>query len=357
MPGKADGGVYAVLPGGGDASVDQSMGKHREYGENIVMLTGDCPQENIPVLLVLCQIPGRGWFYHKAIWVVIPGGKRAVLTARVRKPLFGKGEGELVLLEMPQVGQPLAAHNLPWRENVLVEGPDVMFEVVDLDESDATIQVVCAEFFGRRLTMHSLSAGDPSEGIRPRVTESWVLDNKAGPAYSVRAVDLRGNSPGGRPTHLLVTTHECIYDTSPLSAVGGDVDTTTGAYSGYSSQGGGGSGEGGGGAWRGVVTGMAAGGGGRGEGEGESVGGGSSAGGGGALHAYEIPRDWRVYPRVYPSPGWRRTTLASGFRVRGLSINPGAPGFPYLFHPHRSLQVECRFFWLVQLKNLDACGV
>lgn len=45
----------------------------------------------------------RGWFYHKAVWLVLPGGKKVVLTARVHKPLFGPAEGELVLLEMPQV--------------------------------------------------------------------------------------------------------------------------------------------------------------------------------------------------------------------------------------------------------------
>ena len=48
----------------------------------------------------------------------------------------------------------------------------------------------------------------------------------------------------------------------------------------------------------------------------------------------------RMLPRFYPSPGWLRFTLASGFRVRGLSINPGTPGFPYLFHPHRSMEVS-----------------
>ncbi|CAN0146629.1 unnamed protein product, partial [Hapterophycus canaliculatus] len=37
---------------------------------------------------------------------------------------------------------------------------------------------------------------------------------------------------------------------------------------------------------------------------------------------------------------WLRATLASGFRVRGLSINPGTPGFPYVFHPHRSMEVR-----------------
>lgn len=50
------------------------------------------------------RIAPRGWFYHKAVWLVLPGGKKYVLTARVHKPLFGQAEGQLVLLEMPQVG-------------------------------------------------------------------------------------------------------------------------------------------------------------------------------------------------------------------------------------------------------------
>ncbi|CAN0432331.1 unnamed protein product, partial [Hapterophycus canaliculatus] len=92
----------------------------------------------------------RGWFYHKAVWVVLPGGKKVVLTARVTKPIFGQAQGELVLLEMPRVSHdergrklctpgngrnhpaevdhPLSEPNLPWREKVLVRGPDVMFE-------------------------------------------------------------------------------------------------------------------------------------------------------------------------------------------------------------------------------------
>lgn len=48
----------------------------------------------------------------------------------------------------------------------------------------------------------------------------------------------------------------------------------------------------------------------------------------------------RMLPRFYPAPGWLRVTLASGFRVRGISINPGTPGFPYVFHPHRSMEVR-----------------
>ena len=35
---------------------------------------------------------------------------------------------------------------------------------------------------------------------------------------------------------------------------------------------------------------------------------------------------------------WVRTTLASGFKVKRLGINPGAPGFVYTFYPHQSMK-------------------
>ncbi|CAN0456926.1 unnamed protein product, partial [Ectocarpus sp. 8 AP-2014] len=89
------------------------------------------------------------------------------------------------------VDSPLSEQNLPWREKVLVTGPDVMFEVVDLDREDSTVQVICAEFFGGRVTMHSLWGGGQLPGSQPSVTESWVLDDNAGPAYSITAADLR----------------------------------------------------------------------------------------------------------------------------------------------------------------------
>ena len=64
-------------------------------------------------------------------------------------------------------------------------------QVVDLDPTDCTVQVMCAEFFGGRVTMHSLWGGEAKPGSRPSVTESWVLDEDAGPAYSITAADLR----------------------------------------------------------------------------------------------------------------------------------------------------------------------
>jgi hypothetical protein len=90
-----------------------------------------------------------------------------------------------------------------------------------------------------------------------------VLDDNCGPAYSVVAADLTG-AGNGQPTHLLVTSHECLYDHRML----GDVPAPGGLVEGVEE----------------ISVGNRA--------------GGSS--GGGALFAYEIPQKWRVYPRVYP---------------------------------------------------------
>ncbi|CAM9888636.1 unnamed protein product, partial [Scytosiphon promiscuus] len=353
IPGKADGGVYLVVPTAAEEKgfpvAGGGGGGSRLEGDRDRAGAGGGTAAGAAERIVRLTSPKRGWFYHKAVWVVLPGGKKVVLTARVHKPIFGQAQGELVILEMPRVDHPLSEPNLPWRERVLVRGPDVMFEVVDLDPEDSTVQVVCAEFFGGRVTMHSLSGG-----AQPAVTESWVLDENAGPAYSITAVDLRGGSPGGRPTHFLVTTHESSYNSysffagaggfnakpafevgsSSASSVGGRLNGTAADSSarrhssatGFDSAGGGKVGSG-------VVTGGPK------ERRWQRREEGGTSGAGGALLAYEIPEDWRSLPRFYPAPGWLRATLASGFRVRGLSINPGTPGFPYVFHPHRSMEV------------------
>jgi hypothetical protein len=51
--------------------------------------------------------------------------------------------------------QPHPVH-APWVETVLAEGPDVMFEVVDLDPTDDCIEVVAAHFFGEKISVHSI---------------------------------------------------------------------------------------------------------------------------------------------------------------------------------------------------------
>ena len=57
---------------------------------------------------------------------------------------------------------------------------------------------------------------------------------------------------------------------------------------------------------------------------------------GGSLFSYEIPREWKA-----GGYRWRRRTIATGFQVRTWGqLNPGAPGFPYTFHPHKSMEKQ-----------------
>jgi hypothetical protein len=168
MPGRSDGGLYIV----------QEPGRSTEQ-----------------VTRISRQRPG--WFYHKAVWVqdlMGPDARACVLTARATKPFFGQSavsgetlkqwrrkmcsgegngnrrqgtawpdsgfpfsrpddctcsslsccvvsQGELVLLIQPHGPFPLADWSTPWEEMVLVRGPDVMFDVVDLDPTDDIIEV------------------------------------------------------------------------------------------------------------------------------------------------------------------------------------------------------------------------
>eukprot|EP00960_Hanusia_phi_P007913 226850-Hanusia_phi.AAC.3 len=144
----------------------------------------------------------KSWFYHRAVPLHF-GSARGVLTARARKPIlpFQDAEGELVWLEQPDTANPFAEWSLPWREVVLAQGPDVMFEVLDLDPEDETVEVVAAEFFRQRLSFFSIKWDESCKS--PRVVQAEVIDDSLGQAYSVVAADLEGPN-----SHLLVTTHE-----------------------------------------------------------------------------------------------------------------------------------------------------
>jgi len=309
MPGRSDGGLYVVQDPGKPSERVTSLTRHRP-----------------------------GWFYHKATWVDLlgPGGRPCLLTARATKPFFAQTEGELVLLMQPEGPFPLAEWNTPWEEVVLAKGPDVMFDVVDLDESDDVLEVFAAEFFSRRLTLHRLRKGDWRTGRRPRVLTSEVLDDALGPAYSVVLADLKGK---GKPSHVLVSSHECQYEgLGEGGREGGEGGGLASAVAGADLLAGGARFSGPG------LQGMAA----RAamlESSSSSRSSSSSSSSseapteeeenlkGGSLFAYEIPSNWRE--RV----PWKRSTLATGFHVKSWGqINPGAPGFPYVFYPHRSLR-------------------
>jgi hypothetical protein len=266
MPGQDDGAIYVV---------------HKaDTSENVVQRI---------------TRPKNGWFYYRAVHVVIPAADgtplvEGILTARAKKGLYSKGRGELVWLSIPKELQmhkygeerqaarqyrrswqpsvkrpPRRGHHCPengnqlssqtsehdlegyWQEKILAAGPDVMFEVLDFDASDQSIEVVSAHFFGRKISLHSLRYSPQAPHIE--VADSSVLPTSGTP-YGLCLASLTadgqdatqapvthteeecrtptychgGSSHQGEehvtkpaPTHLLVTTHESSLDI--LSAV------------------------------------------------------------------------------------------------------------------------------------------
>ena len=239
----------------------------------------------------------KGWFYHRAVHVKLPTGEEGILTARANKPLLGRGKGELVWLSLPpdldscfptastisdtysadsfpvletEVLQEMTqkirhttmnkkaieiaitptppppkviSSSTPWTEVILAEGPDVMFEVLDLDSSDDCLEVISAHFFGQKLSVHSIKAIPTAPYIeisamktldtigRPyglclatmTPTPSKPKDSREIPSSILPDYSSCDNS---EPTHLLVSTHECSYDfpsayNMALSALGG----------------------------------------------------------------------------------------------------------------------------------------
>ncbi|KAL3801406.1 hypothetical protein HJC23_007016 [Cyclotella cryptica] len=333
VPGKDKGGLYVVRNPGNAVS------------EWRVCLTGVTNLQDV-------FINGEGdWFYHRAIWIDLTGdGRQSILAARAKLPsiLNGNdrsqedrrslGKGQLVWLERPMphscdaatgtpldvdgtVFDPFSARNTPWKLRILDEGPDVMFSVADLDPNDDTVEVIASQFFSKKLSLHSIRIGH-----NPKVTFRRVIDDRCGAAFSSVLADLDGYSTlehtfvqkpivvdsgstvvslgNGDPfSHLLVTSHECSVgqetETSNYSSevmVGEDsnvtaADATTSLHD-------------------------------------------QSKIDGGSLFAYRVPAgkdSWKTQQ-------WKRSVIATGFKVHGqLSnmINPGAPGFCYTFFPTR----------------------
>lgn len=289
------------------------------------------------------------WFYHRAVWVDLTGdGRKSILTARCRVSTalsstdasvdgMASGvtkSGELVWLECPKpdriddtTGVPLDSDGsvfdpfhpkyLPWQAHVLAAGPDVMFCIADLNPQDDTIEVLSSQFFPKTVVLHSIK-----RCRKPHVTFSRVIDEQCGQAFgSVLAnLDLTGTTAGNCRvidsgstveclqqgdsfSHLLVTSHECTF----VDGSGGDTEPKNGSDESVPLES------------KTLLTSPE----------------------GGSLFAYKVPAGknaWKTDP-------WKRSTIASGFKVDGKlnnMINPGAPGFVYTFYPKKSDRVESR---------------
>jgi hypothetical protein len=204
-----------------------------------------------------------------------------------------------------------------------------MFNVVDMDTSDTSIEVIACQFFGKKLTIHSI---DITANTLPKVIYRRIIDDRCGASYASTVAQLLpeeyeiyeidynhdrqqprhvvidcGSSittihPGNTFSHILVTTHECkfieeqpqqqLYDHHRGS------NNNVGSCKSSSIQMG----------WE------------------------TSSTDGGSLFAYQIPKScWKTQE-------WKRSIVATGFKVRGQlgnMINPGAPGFVYTFFAQR----------------------
>jgi hypothetical protein len=197
-------------------------------------------------------------------------------------------------------------------ERVLATGPDVMFNVADLDTNDDTVEVIASQFFDKKVTLHSIR-----RGASPKVTFSRVIDNRCGSAFGCILADLDNRNcaldrqvldsgstvkslqTGDSFSHVLVTSHECNYadkETEEAASHDDNLYQSTSIGKSYS-----------------LV--------------------------GGSLFAYRVPEGegaWKTEP-------WLRTTVATGFKVKPQIwnvINPGAPGFVYTFHA-KKLDAVC----------------
>lgn len=272
----------------GDYSWPNEISSFRDASNQLVILIPDgflMPGQNNGALYAI-RNPGKkkssspvcitaskpGWFYHRAVFIELSNGKKGILTARAKKPLFSEGMGELVWLNMPESSSlheenwwdaSSEGENSAWEETVLVEGPDVMFEVIHNykgieikedrkkeaeeeekeEEKEDCFTVCAAHFFGKKLSIHTLQAMDSKPYVK--IIDSVVMDTVGRPyglclttmpseistassssllAPKLHQVRHRESNTASivapsisyssqpPPTHLLVSTHECSYD-------------------------------------------------------------------------------------------------------------------------------------------------
>lgn len=133
----------------------------------------------------------RGWWYHRIrFWDVDKDGKLDVLTARAYKGLiWGKGAEFVALLA------PNGSNRKVWEEKILFNGPDVFFEIIDV-ENDGEFEVISSQFLNEKLVYH----------YKDKLTDNWIekiIDSSIGAGFDLSIVDL--NQDG--KLEILVTNH------------------------------------------------------------------------------------------------------------------------------------------------------
>jgi hypothetical protein len=163
---------------------------------NVFVITTDPKDVTVKEQVYKISAPKSGYFYHMGVWIDMDGdGRKDYLTARTNAKA---GQGQLVWYQHPAQG----LQQVPWAEQVITQGPDVMFEVHDnIPNYEGKLIVFAAEFFTHRLTVYEVSKGGPTAG---QVLNSKIIDSTLDQAYSVKYVDINGDGKH----QLLVNNHE-----------------------------------------------------------------------------------------------------------------------------------------------------
>eukprot|EP00128_Syssomonas_multiformis_P016799 Colp12_sorted_trinity150504_noHs@11192 len=150
----------------------------------------------------------KNFFYHEVSWIDMnQDGKLDMVAAKAQKGIFGAGSGKLVWYEQPQ-SNPLKNK---WIEHALFDGPDVYYEITDLNK-DGFPELFAAQFFGKSaLTLNWVESGKLSD---PSSWKHRIIDDTLGPVFDLQIVDLNGD---GRP-EILATNHVGKADKSGVFA-------------------------------------------------------------------------------------------------------------------------------------------
>jgi hypothetical protein len=168
---------------------------------------------------VHCATGKKKGFYHEVKWYDFDGdGLKDMLTSRTIKtgPIWDpKFTGELIWYKNPGRNHML---EVQWEENIIVEGPDVIFYPKEYGPGYA---VFASEFFSKRIVVHFLSSDGKFESTR-------IIDDSEslGSPFSVELVDIDGDGQ----QEILATNHEDSIEASAVFAYTMPSDLKDGAF-------------------------------------------------------------------------------------------------------------------------------